>query len=223
LPALSFGVIYYDMKSASPPRLRPYRQVARAEAAEATAQRIVEAFAERMRDGWFDEITLEEVARRAGVTVRTVIRRFGGKEGLLQAFADRFIPQANRRRDSVPGDAAAAVARVLDLYEDWGDGFVRLLAQQARHPALKPLLDRGRREHRATTAAAYAPWLDRLPQPRRRRTLDALVAATDLYVWQLLRRDLGRSRREAEIVMGLLVAAVLGDAGREPARSRGER
>ena len=211
------------MKMPNPPSPRPYRQVVRAAAAEATAERIVEAFAARMREEWLDEITLEAVARQAGVTVRTVIRRFGGKEGLLQAFADRFIPQANRRRESAPGDVAAAVARVLDLYEDWGDGFVRLLAQEARHPALKPLLERGRREHRATTAAAYAPWLDRLPEPRRRRTLDALVAATDLYLWQLLRRDLARSRSETEIVMGQLVRAVLGDAEREPARARGER
>ena len=32
-----------------------------------------------------DDIPLEEVARRAGVSLQTVIRRFGGKQELLAA------------------------------------------------------------------------------------------------------------------------------------------
>ena len=200
------------MKVEDRPRARPYRQAARAVAAEATARRIVDAFSDCMQQQWFDEITLEEVARRAGVTVRTVIRRFGGKEGLLQSFIEAFVPQADRRRDSTPGDVAAAVGRVLDLYEEWGDLFVRNLAQEPRHPALKPMLDVGRREHRRTTAAAYAPWLDRLTAAERRRTLDALVAATDIYLWHLLRRDMGRSRAEVEGILRLLVDGALAQA-----------
>lgn len=194
-------------------RPRPYRQSARAAAAEATAQRIVGAFSDCMKAGWFDEITLEAVARRAGVTVRTVIRRFGGKEGLLEAFVEDFVARAGERRRSPAGDVAAAIGRVLDLYEAWGDSVVRNLAQEPRHPALKPLLDLGRDDHRRTTAAAYAPWLDRLPRPQRRRTLDALVAATDVYLWQLLRRDMGRSRQETEMVIRMLVDAALAAAG----------
>jgi AcrR family transcriptional regulator len=188
---------------------RPYRQSARAAAAEATAERIVEAFSDCMKAGWFDEITLEDVAGRAGVTVRTVIRRFGGKDGLLEAFVADFIANSGRQRESAPGDVAAAVGRVLDLYEAWGDSVLRNLAQESRHPALKPLLDLGRDDHRRTTAAAYAPWLQRLREPRRRRTLDALVAATDVYLWQVLRRDMGRSRQETEIVIRMLVEATL--------------
>lgn len=181
-------------------------------AAEATAQRIIDAFSDCMRAGWFDEITLDEVARRAEVTVRTVIRRFGSKEGLLEAFVGDFVARADMKRQSPPGDVGAAIGRLLDLYEEWGDSVVRNLAQEPRHPALKPLLDRGRREHRRTTASVYALWLDKLAGARRRRGLDALVAATDVYLWQLLRRDMGRSRDEVKSVMQLLVGAVLAGA-----------
>ena len=65
---------------------RTYRQTARAKAAEETGIRIVEAFMARMEDCWFEEIRLEDVASDAGVTVQTVIRRFGGKDGLLEAI-----------------------------------------------------------------------------------------------------------------------------------------
>ena len=195
-----------------PPNRRPYRQSARAEAAEATAHRVIAAFSDCMRNRWFDELTLEEIAGRAGVTARTVIRRFGGKEGLLAAFAEDFIPAVGVSRDAAPGDVDAAVERVVAVYEAWGDGIIRNLAQEERHPALKPLLDRGRAAHRAITAQAFAPWLEPLAEPDRRRTLDTLVAATDVYAWKLARRDIGRSREETATLLRRLVDAVLAQA-----------
>ncbi|MFL5885485.1 MAG: helix-turn-helix domain-containing protein, partial [Thermoleophilaceae bacterium] len=62
---------------------RPYRMTARAEAAAATGERILEAAAELFHARPFDEVTLEDVARRAGVSSQTVIRRYGSKEGLF--------------------------------------------------------------------------------------------------------------------------------------------
>ena len=201
------------MESEEPPgHSRPYRQSARAKAAEATARRVIEAFSDGMRSRWFDELTLEEIAGRAGVTARTVIRRFGGKEGLLAAFAEGFIPAVGFSRDAAPGDVEAVVARVVAVYEDWGDSVIRNLAQEERHPALKPLLDRGRAAHRAITAQTFARWLEPLTEPDRRRTLDALVLATDVYAWKLARRDIGRSREETAILLRRLVDAVLAQA-----------
>ena len=195
-----------------PPNRRAYRQSARAEAAEATARRVIEAFSDCMRNRWFDELTLEEIAGRAGVTARTVIRRFGGKEGLLAAFAEDFIPAVGVSRDAAPGDVDAAVEGIVAVYENWGDSVIRNLAQEERHPALKPLLDRGRAAHRAITAETFATWLEPLAEPDRRRTLDALVAATDVYAWKLVRRDIGRSREETATLLRRLVDAVLAQA-----------
>lgn len=195
-----------------PAPARAYRQTARAETAEATAQRIVEAFSERMRDKWFDEITLEEVASMAGVTVRTVLRRFGGKDGLLKAFVESFVPSVDMSRHTRPGDVAAAIERVVDVYEAWGDSVIRNLAQEQRHPALRPLLELGRSRHRAITVEVYAPWLERLAEPERQSMLDALVAATDVYTWKLARRDMGRTRKETGTILRRLVDAVLAQA-----------
>ncbi|HWO84541.1 MAG TPA: hypothetical protein VNM38_12250, partial [Solirubrobacterales bacterium] len=53
---------------------RPYRMKARAEAAEATRRKILEAVEVAFEELFYDEITLTEVARRAGVSVQTVLR-----------------------------------------------------------------------------------------------------------------------------------------------------
>ena len=213
LRSFEIYVIDHDMNDCDGvARSRPYRQTTRADAAEATARRVVDAFGECMRNHWFDELTLEDVAHRAGVAARTVIRRFGGKEGLLKAFAEDFIPAVGASRATPPGDVEAALARLVEVYEAWGDGVFRNLAQEERHPALTPLLDRGRSAHRAITEANFAPWLERLAEPDRRRTLDVLVAATDVYAWKLARRDMGRSREETAILLRRLVDAVLAQA-----------
>src|SRR3712207_6615207 len=96
---------------------RAYRQSSRAAAAEATGERILLAFRNRLEQGWLEEIRLEDVARDAGVTVQTVIRRFGGKEGLLEVAAQRVGEAVELRRAVEPGDVAAAVAALIGDYE----------------------------------------------------------------------------------------------------------
>ena len=190
-------------------RRRPYRQKARAEASEATARRIMEAFFECRNQRWYDEITLEELAKRAGVTVRTVIRRFGGKGGLMASTFQHIAPRIRHQRTVAPGDVTSAIARVVELYEELGDAAIRDLAQEPRQPALKPVMELGRQGHRAITAGAFSPWLDLLPEDRRREAVDALVIALDVYTWKLLRRDMGRTVDETKIVMRGLVDAIL--------------
>lgn len=188
---------------------RAYNQTARAEAVEATRRRIAQAFVEASGEAWFDEITLEEIARRAGVTVRTVIRQFGGKDGLVASLADVRNPEIAAQRRVAPGDISAALERLFENYERDGDGTVRVLAQEQRYPQLDALIAVGRTGHRAATAENFAPWLDPLSAARREQALDALVVATDVYTWKLLRRDMGRTREDALATIRGLVEAVL--------------
>ena len=45
------------------------------------------------RERFFDQVSLEDIAERAGVTVQTVIRRFGSKERLIEAAAEEGTRQ----------------------------------------------------------------------------------------------------------------------------------
>ena len=189
---------------------RPYRQKVRAAAAEATAHRILAAFSERLRTDWYEEIKLEEVARCAGVTIQTVIRRFGGKEGLLKVAAQVIGEEVVATRGVVIGDAPAAIRALIDDYEESGDLVIRILAQENRHLAIKQVTDIGRRSHRDWIEAAFAPWLEGLTPADGRSALDKLVVASDVYVWKLVRRDMGRSVGEYRRILTQMLAAALG-------------
>ena len=172
---------------------RRYSQGARAEAAVATGQRIVDAFLARLMTQWFDEITLDRVAADADVTVQTVVRRFGGKEGLLSKAVETLTPQIRAQRAAPEGDLDQLVDNLIGDYERTGDAVIRLLALEPRHPSLKPMLDFGRSEHNQWVSDAFAKTLNKLEGAGRTRALDSLVIITDVYTWKLLRRDVGRS------------------------------
>lgn len=187
------------------PTPRPYRMQARAAAAERTAQRILAAAFDLWHDVGLDEMTLQQVADRAGVTVQTVLRRFGSKDGLIDAGLEHGAKAIIAQRNSAPqGDVRGALDVLLDHYEEWGDASLRTIAVETRYPAAAKVARYGREAHRDWCRRYLAP-----PQPDE-PLLDALVAATDAYCWKLLRRDLGRSREQTLIVMEKLVTGVLG-------------
>src|SRR6185369_16296693 len=103
---------------------RGYHQTARAESAEATGRHIVDAFVDRLMNHWFDEITLDIVAEDAGVTVQTVVRRFGSKEGLLSSAAEVIGTQVSAQRSAPPGDVDKLVDHLLGDYEKTGDAVI---------------------------------------------------------------------------------------------------
>jgi AcrR family transcriptional regulator len=201
---------------------RPYRQTTRAAAAEATRERILDAFLQRMRESWFDEVRLEDVARDAGVTVQTVIRRFGGKDGLLAAMHERAGDEIRTRRAAPVGDVDAVVRALSEDYEAVGDLVMRLLAQEDRYPVLRRLTDAGRLGHRSWVHECFAPWLLHLSPEGAERTLDRLVVATDLYVWKLLRRDMGRPIAAYQSFVRSLIHGVLAEANTHRSRPKTE-
>ncbi|MGE0225237.1 MAG: TetR/AcrR family transcriptional regulator, partial [Acetobacteraceae bacterium] len=185
---------------------RPYRQVARAAATQETQRRILAAFRVALRERWLDEITLDDVAAAAGTTRQTVIRMFGGKDGLIAAASDAMKNEITLLRAVQPGAPPAAVARALVAdYEVTGDTVMRILAQEERHPPLTGILTLGRRWHRKWVEETFAPALERLAEPERGQNVDQLVAVTDVYVWKLLRRDFRHSAAEVEdLIAGML-------------------
>jgi len=190
---------------------RHYNQTVRAQSSEETARRIVDAFLDRLMKQWFDEITLDQVAKDAGVTVQTVVRRFGSKEGLLSIAVKTLAAQILARRAGPSGDLKRLVDNLIQDYEETGDAVIRLLALEPRHPALKQFLDFGRSEHRRWVSTALAEPLGKLNDTTRKVALDALVIVMDVYTWKLSRRDMGRSVPATAAMIQLLVQATLSE------------
>jgi AcrR family transcriptional regulator len=189
---------------------RPYRMTARAAAAAETGDRILGAAAEVFYER--AELPLDEVATRAGVSVQTVIRRFGGRDGLFAAALQRETSRVADQRDkAVPGDLAGAVRVLVDHYEDTGEKVLRLLAVEDRSPAARHVTDEGRALHRAWCTRVFAAALEPLPARARDRRLAQIVAVTDVHTWHLLQRDAGLDRGELELALRELLQPLMGD------------
>jgi len=189
---------------------------ARAEAVEATRERLARAAMERFLSEPYDEVTLASIARDAGVSHQTLLNHFESKEGLFAAATERFSADLLSARQTRPAtDPESVVAHLMTQFEHSGDGNVRLAVLDERIEAVRTALEQGRANHQGWLAEVFA---DRLPSgaAERRRMLSALHAVTDVYTWKLLRRDLGLGRRATQQVMTDMVVALLQSTGKEP-------
>lgn len=190
---------------------RAYSMELRAVKAAATKARIRHAAVELHAERLWDDFTLDEVARRSGTTVQTVLRIYGSKEALSVLAMD--ASRQRLRPASPPGDVAAAIRVLYDDYEDIGDQVIRYLADEPRHPALAPKVELGRQAHRTWVETAFAQQLHARRGVARERLLHALIVATDVYVWKLLCRDLGLDRRAAERLVQDIINGVVQGGG----------
>ena len=100
------------------------------------------------------------------------------------------------RRDAAQvGDIRAAVRLIHESYELQGDAVLRMLAAEERIPAVHAMAEFGRAWHRGWVERTFAPLLAGLRVAARERRLVALIVATDLLVWKLLRREWGSTAR----------------------------
>jgi AcrR family transcriptional regulator len=177
-----------------------YNMELRAAAADATRERILVAAAEVFLERWYDDVTLAELAKRAGVSGQTVINHYGGKEQLAAAAYDYLGKQITQRRYTPePGDVEGAVEALVEDYEVTGDAVIRMLALEEKFATLGPLLKRGRKGHREWVETMFeAPDLTH-----------ELIVATDVYSWKLLRRDQGLSRERTSAAIRHMVQAIL--------------
>jgi AcrR family transcriptional regulator len=189
---------------------RPYRMGARGEAAAETERRIFTAFRDLVSERPFAQVTLDEVASRAEVTVQTVIRRYGSKDGLIRAVAAAVRAEVQEQRFEAPvGDIPGAIANLVEHYEASGDETFRLLCQEEQVPVLGEVLSNGRALHRDWVARVFTPWLEALRGAERARRTAQLVAICDIFTWKLLRRDLGLSRKQTEHAIREMLERVL--------------
>ena len=187
---------------------RTYTMSARAGTVAATRERIARQAMALFLEHAYEDVTLAAIAKASGVSHQTVLNHFESKDGVVLAVAELLAAETRSARyDAEPGDVAGAVRALVGDYERIGDANFRWAASE-RLQNLAELLDEARRSHQDWLVAMFG---DRLPADpaARRRSVHALHAATDVYSWKLLRRDLGLSRSETEKTMAALVAGVL--------------
>ncbi len=185
---------------------RTYRKTARAASEKATGEAILKAAKGAFSEMPFDHVTLRQIADESGVTVQTVIRRFGSKEQLFEAVAKREGARivASREVDEDAGRDAALEA-LLNHYEVDGDMTLNFIAQEHLFAPVHRIVENGRRVHREWVQRYCSDLLGGAVGAERDRRLYAAIAATDLGTWKLLRRDLDLEQGEVTAVMKKLL------------------
>jgi AcrR family transcriptional regulator len=195
---------------------RPYRSTLRAEQAEGTKERILEATLRLMADG-LASFSVPAVAREAGVSVPTVYRHFRTKGDLLAALYPYVLGRSGL--ESVPDptslddlrDGIRAVFERLDAVDDLARAaWANPIAEEARR-AMMP--SRYRRIHRL--GESIRPRLSDADHDRITRLLLILTSSGSLRLW---RDHLGCSVDEAaddvEWVARAMIAAATGASDR---------
>ena len=190
---------------------RRYEMAGRAAAMQRTREVILDAAVELFTPAWFDEVTIADIARRAGVSQQTVVNHFGSKIDLyLAGLSERYLPTVLAvRGNAVPGDVRSIVAAVVEDYEATGDGTVKTLATAARAPELVQVVEGGRASHHDFVRRVFAPQLAKRRGRQRERLVRLLAAVLDVRMWQQLRREEGLDVAATREHLESLVEAVL--------------
>lgn len=190
-----FRVYICDMNTTE--KKRAYQMSERAKQVARNDRKIMNALSDLWIELPLSEITLDIISQKSGVTVRTILRKFGSKEGLLKACiekdADRFTI---KRKEVMPGDLNGILDALLEEYEHMGDALIRTLTVEYNFHSTQELLHKARTMHREWCAYVFEPYLPTETSESYETVLLAFIAGTEFYLWKLLRRDLGKSREQ---------------------------
>jgi AcrR family transcriptional regulator len=189
---------------------REYRMRARGDAVAETHERILAAGRSLAFDDLVLDPTLQQVASAAGTTVQTVLRHFGTRTELLAEIERTARAEIAEERTPVSDDEDAALVALLEHYERRGDFVMAVIARETTDPSAAKITTYGRAAHRRWVTDVFAPRLPTDPDDRE-EAVDLLVVATDLFTWQLLRRDRGLPLHVVRTRMRSLIRAAVAD------------
>jgi AcrR family transcriptional regulator len=189
---------------------RPYSMARRAELAAQTRLRLLQASVDLHSERLMADISLDDIAARAEVSVQTLLRHFGSRAALVEETITFARAAVEQERRATPGDVSGGIRVLVDHYEARGDTVLLMLAQESSEPFVRRVTDQGRVVHQSWVEEVFAPHLqDAAARDEREVLLDLLVVATDVLTWKLLRRDRGLSRQLTESRLLRLVEALL--------------
>lgn len=191
---------------------RKYVQGRRAQEAEARTARILDTCIDLFLEKPLIEISLAEIAERAGVGLQTLIRRFETKEKLVTAVLLEVAQRIGKSRAGLienPNDPQSVVDVVCAQYEQWHPYTIAHQRQEATMPILAQFNEIARGNHSAWIKLAFEEPLSALPADESRRVHARLVATTSFETWFWLNQRHELSFGETREVMVQMVEDAL--------------
>lgn len=167
-----------------------------------TRQLIVEAYVDLLREDP-SVPTAAQIARRAGVSVRSVFERFSDLHELRVAAADHSLHQATALATAgdLQGDRATRLKNHVErrgaVCEAWLPLWRAVMVNKGESPELNNRVLLARQAIVRRIEMMYRPELSTLPEEQRRRLVIVLEALIDFESWARMREDKGLSIAEA--------------------------
>ena len=190
---------------------RTYVMTARADGVAQTRDSILHAAIGLSGRRPLAAVSLADIADDAGVSVQTVLRQFGSRDGVIEAATELVLSEVTEELRAPQADLPAAIAVIVDHHEARGDTAILLLGQEAGDSHAARITALGRAAHRSWVESVFTPLLGDLTKPEREEMIDMLVVVTDVFTWKILRRERKLSRKLVEQRMRRLAELVLSD------------
>jgi AcrR family transcriptional regulator len=160
----------------------------RDEKLELTQNRILDAVeVELDQGGWF-AFNLASVAKRAGVSERTVYRHFSDREFLIEAADKRFLKRMPDETElHVPEDIPKVVRRLFPMF----DGYEPLMRARLSTETGRQERIRGRRKRARKLDKVLEPILKGLSPLARRQALGIIHLLCSSESWRVLKEESG--------------------------------
>lgn len=189
---------------------RQYRMSARSDAVQATGARILDAALRLYAAYPVDQIRLEAIAADADVSVPTIVRRYGGKAGVIVALVTRELSQLAERRTAHADDPIDSIIEdLVEHYEVSGTLILKVYSESPLVEGLAEIAAEGRRYHVEWCRQTFADRISGPPVVHARR-LAAAIAICDATTWRILRQDGGLDPHETVAALRELFEQITG-------------
>ena len=187
---------------------RSYSSPLRDRQAAATRSVILEALGAELADGSVEDFSVARLARRAGVSERTVYRHFPTRETLLDGLSEWY----NQRVADFPDDVAAdeIAPTIAQVFADF-DAHESLARGVLASPGGREMRQHARAARLARLDAALAPVL-KSADPERAAAARALIfALCSAQTWQSMRDEGGLDGATAGRAVARAIELILND------------
>lgn len=187
---------------------RHYTSPLRERQTEQTREMILQALTDQLAAGGLQELNIPGLARRAGVSVRTVYRYFPDKEALLDAaeqwMDDRIAPGAS----PICADDMAANAEQIFAAFDANESV--MLAHWATSVG-RAMRAKGRKRRLEAYEAALREVTSHLSRREARAALAILSYLLSSWTWKTLRDEFGMSGSESGKAVSWALSTLIDD------------
>ncbi len=178
--------------------------------AENTKVAIIKAFGTLWSRYSIKDITLEMVAKEAGVTTKTILRKFGSKSGLTNGSLSYLAAEIESERTlTTVGNIDDILKALLSNYEKMGEAAIRTINLESELEIARRIGAKGRALHRDWCIRVFAPYLPDELSVDYEVQLTSFIAATEIYLWKLMRKDLKLSKEKTFSIFKNLVEGLI--------------